>query len=269
MKNKKVSIIIPVYNTGVLAFKLVEKLLNDKYRNLEILLVDDGSTDDSLNALKEIKDSRVRIFTKKNGGPSSARNLGIKNITGEYLLFLDSDDNVSENFISEMVGNMDDDTAMAVCSVRYRKLWLKSEEDVYLDDFKCQKNESKKNFILRSLTHDGRMYPAFNKIFRSDAVRDNNLLFDEKMKFGEDTKFVLNYLNYCSGKIRFILKPLYIYNAGTPTSTAKKMEREWKNWRKCFSNLKKWVGKNPSFNEKRLLALIYLKWRASWLKARF
>ena len=100
-------------------------------------------------------------------------------------------------------------------------------------------------------------------------IRGNHdVRYDETMNYGEDTKFVMNYLNAAEGKIKFILKPLYIYYAGTSTSTAKKSQGVWSNWQKCFDNLKHWVGKNPSWNQKRILALIYLKWRASWLRTK-
>ena len=89
------------------------------------------------------------------------------------------------------------------------------------------------------------------------------------MNYGEDTKFVLEYLKNKNGEIRFVLEPLYIYNAGTTTSTAAKTVGVWSNWQKCYKNLRKWVGKRSSLQEKILLKMIYLKWRASWLKAKF
>ena len=112
------------------------------------------------------------------------------------------------------------------------------------------------------------MYPAFNKIFDAEVVRKYNLRFDENMNYGEDTKFVLDYLKRKDGEVRFVLEPLYIYNVGTETSTAKKTMGIWRNWQKCYKNLKKWTGRKTGFGEKVLLRLIYLKWRASWLKAK-
>ena len=264
-----VSVIIPVFNTGKSAKNLVELLLENKYKNIEIIVVDDGSTDDSVGLLENIKDVRVKIFHKKNGGPSSARNYGIEKAKGEYLLFIDSDDDIDGEFVQKMVEAMDDNTVMAVCGVKYCKTDKNKKENVYLDSFPYRKNENNKEWMLRGLLHDGRMYPVFNKIFRADIVKDNRLKFDESMSFGEDTKFVMDYLNKAEGKIKLILEPLYIYYAGTSTSTAKKMQGEWKNWRKCFVNLKKWVGKRPTIRQKKIIGLIYLKWRVSWLRTKF
>ena len=262
-----VSVIMPVFNTGKTAEKLIEKILGS-FGNLEIIVVDDGSTDDSLATLKGIKNKKVKIFDKKNGGPSSARNFGIEKAQGKYLLFVDSDDNVEKDFVEKMVKVMDDDILMAVCGVRYCKLDNDSEEDVYLDDFPYRENENNKDLMLRSLLHDGRMYPAFNKIFRADIVKNNKLKFDESMSFGEDTKFVMDYLDNADGQIRFLLEPLYVYYAGTSTSTARKMQSDWRNWKRCFLNLKKWTGSRLTLGQRKILGLIYLKWRVSWLRSR-
>ena len=267
MDESLVTVVIPVYNTGQSAKKLAEKVL--KNSNTEVILVDDGSTDNSMDVLGSIKNKRIKLYNIENGGPSVARNFGIGNAKGKYLMFLDSDDDIKEDFIKKMVKEMEKEgVALAVSGVEYRKLKQKTAENVYLNDFPYKENEDNKSLVLRSLFSDGRMYPAFNKIFDAEVVRKNKLQFDESMKFGEDTKFVLDYLKCKNGRISFVSEPLYIYNAGTSTSTAKKMEKEWRNWRKCFSNLRKWIGRKSTLNEKRLLVMIYLKWKASWLKAK-
>ena len=267
MKGVEVSVIMPVYNTGESAKKLIEKILGS-FDNLEIIVVDDGSIDDSLNILKSLKDKRIMLFEKKNGGPSSARNFGIKKAKGKYLLFVDSDDDVEKDFVVKMVKAMDSKIAMGVCGVRYCKLSKESKENVYLDDFPYRENEGNKDLMLRSLLHDGRMYPAFNKIFRADVIKNSGLKFDESMSFGEDTKFVMDYLDNADGQIRFLLEPLYVYYAGTSTSTARKMQSDWRNWKRCFLNLKKWMGSRLTLGQRKILGLIYLKWRVSWLRSK-
>lgn len=264
-----VSIIIPVFNTGRSAKKLVNGILDGKYSNVEIILVDDGSTDDSLGILKSINNDKVRVYSKENGGPSAGRNFGIAKARGEYLLFIDSDDEIRDDFVNKLVENMrDDEVALVSTGIVYKKMKEGMAENLYLQPFERRNGEKLEKFILRSLLKDGRMYPAFNKIFDAEVVRKYNLRFDEEMNYGEDTKFVLDYLKKKSGEVRFILEPLYIYNVGTTTSTAAKTVDVWGNWQKCYANLKKWVGRKASFDEKILLRLIYLKWRASWLKAK-
>lgn len=106
MSNKPlISIIVPVYNTGKYLEKCVKSCLSQTYENLEVLLVDDGSTDGTGSLCDEWqrKDNRVRVFHKENGGTSSARNLGIKEAGGEYLGFVDSDDFIGETMYEKLV----------------------------------------------------------------------------------------------------------------------------------------------------------------------
>ena len=102
---KKLSIIIPVYNAEAFLPRCIESILNQTYRNLEILLVNDGSKDDSLQiCLQYAKtDSRILVFDKSNGGAASARNLGLKHVTGEYIGFCDSDDFFDEDTFSSLI----------------------------------------------------------------------------------------------------------------------------------------------------------------------
>lgn len=108
MNNELISIIIPVYNVEKLLPKCINSVLNQTYSNIEIILVDDGSTDASGSICDEYlkKDNRINVFHKKNGGLSSARNYGIRNSSGNYLFFLDSDDFVDQNIIEKLLKSM-------------------------------------------------------------------------------------------------------------------------------------------------------------------
>ena len=96
-----ISVIVPVYNVEEYLEECLNSILVQTYTNLEILIVNDGSTDNSLEILQEFsqRDSRITIFTKENGGLSSARNLAIDEAKGEYFTFIDSDDYIEENYI--------------------------------------------------------------------------------------------------------------------------------------------------------------------------
>jgi glycosyltransferase involved in cell wall biosynthesis len=103
-----ISIVVPVYNTSVYLNKCIESIINQTYTNLEIILVDDGSTDNSGNICDEyaLKDNRISVFHTKNKGQSEARNLGISNSNGECISFIDSDDFVNLDFIEFLYKNM-------------------------------------------------------------------------------------------------------------------------------------------------------------------
>ena len=101
----KVSIIIPVYNVEAVLERTINSILQQEYRNFEVLLINDGSTDSSGKICDYFAaiDSRIRVFHRKNGGVSSARNVGLKNAAGEYIVFIDSDDVVEANFLHSYI----------------------------------------------------------------------------------------------------------------------------------------------------------------------
>ena len=119
IKTTLISVVVPVFNTYLFLDRCIFSILAQTHKNLEILLIDDGSTDDSLqkcNAFKKM-DKRIKVFHKKNGGLSSARNLGLQNATGEYICFVDSDDYVENNYIELLLTTIiSKNTDVAVCS---------------------------------------------------------------------------------------------------------------------------------------------------------
>lgn len=263
-----VTIVVPVYNTGKIASKLIKDILNDNYKNIDVVVVDDGSKDDSLKLLNKIKSKKLRVFSKENGGPSSARNYGVNVAKGKYILFVDSDDDVKDDFVSKMVDAIcNPGIDLVMSGVKFVRDNGRIKKDEFLDEFKREKNEKIKSFALRSMVSDGRMYPAFNKMFKMDIIKRHSIRFDETMSFGEDTKFVLDYISKMNGEIAQILQPLYIYNVGTSTSTAKRLEGNWDNWRKSYKNLQRWID-SGDLHQKRLLMIIYLRWRYSWMRAK-
>ena len=268
-----VSIIVPIYNTAKYLPKCLDSILNQTYQNLEIILVDDGSTDDSGTIAKNYakKDSRIKVIHQENAGQSSARNLGLKKSTGEYISFIDSDDTIAKTFVEKLLQPYlkNPNISLTVCGLRYNWLKTKTSTEVFLKPLrKRRKNESKKAYILYLLTVDGRMYSSFNKIYQKSYLK--NLEFDRKLNFAEDTKFVLEYIKNTPDQsdIAFILEALCYYNYGTETSTLKKTATVWKNWQTSYQNLKNWLGKNPSPHEKFWLHLIYLRWRISHHRAK-
>ena len=99
----KVSIIIPVYNSEEYIKRCLESVINQTYKNLEILIINDGSKDKSDEIIKSYKDDRIKYITQENRGLSGARNTGIDNSTGDYIMFLDSDDSIDLDAVSLLV----------------------------------------------------------------------------------------------------------------------------------------------------------------------
>ncbi|QZY76613.1 glycosyltransferase family 2 protein [Limosilactobacillus fermentum] len=115
--NPAVSIIVPIYNVEKYIGRCVKSILNQTFKKYELLLVNDGSTDGSINVCRELvkDDARVKILNKVNGGLSDARNFGIDNSIGEYIIFIDSDDYVDKDFVKELYTSIKNNDA-EVCS---------------------------------------------------------------------------------------------------------------------------------------------------------
>lgn len=262
----ELSIVIPVYNTGKSAKKLVQSIL--KYNqniNFEIILIDDGSTDNSLSILQNLKLPKIKIYHQMNNGASSARNLGIKKASGKYLSFLDSDDEISKDFYRQTLAKIKQaNVALVSTGFLYNRLYNNTKTAVFTDENPLKSpKETKNEYILKSLLKDGRLYSSVNKLYHTKIIKDNQIFFPENQYFAEDSKFVLDYLKYASGDIIHIKAPLYIYNYGTQNSTVRKTSLLWENWELQFSQLRSWVGNSPTKTEQSLLKKIRLRWRIS------
>lgn len=208
-----VSIIIPVYNVEKYIGRCLKSVTEQTYTKLEILIIDDGSTDNSLKICEEYKkkDERITIFHKKNGGVSSARNIGIKHATGDYLIFIDSDDYLQKEMIEQLYNNLIENYAdMSVC-----EYFISYENGK--DYRKFEKNEKKmldKKEVYKYLL-DTRYFGGFlfNKLIKKELIYNNGEIkfFDEKIHVCEDLLFICN-ISRNIGKVVYITQPLYYYS---------------------------------------------------------
>lgn len=266
----KVTIIVPIYNVSKYLPKCIDSILSQTYRNLEILLIDDGSTDDSSKIAKDFakKNPRIKYIHQSNAGQSSARNLGLKHASGKFISFIDGDDEIAPRFVENLITAFQKpNVILSVCGIRFNRLRNKTTSDAYINRIRPRKKkESFKAYILYLLAIDGRMYSSVNKLYLAKYAKI--LQFDTKLNFAEDTKFVLDYLGKTSGNISFIEKPLYIYNYGTENSTMQRTSTIWQNWQTSYQNLKSWLGPSPSVREKFWLHAVYLRWRISFIRTK-
>lgn len=141
--NSLISVIVPIYNVEKYLNKCVNSIINQTYKNLEIILVDDGSPDNCPQMCDDYakKDSRIKVVHKKNGGLSDARNAGMKVATGDYVSFIDSDDYISLDFHETLFQTMvDNDSDIVECSVV--KFYENKKFDEYIDDLKVTNYET-------------------------------------------------------------------------------------------------------------------------------
>lgn len=277
MKSPLISIIIPVYNTGDMAVKLLNQLVKDPYDNLEIICVDDGSSDDSFQLLSEFKRQlkltggkrKIVLMKQENAGPAAARNRALLEVRGELVAFIDSDDTVSKNYLSEMSKLLlEEKAAVATSGFLYKRIHQKTEKEMFTNEIaEREEGEDFKAYVLKNLAKDGRLYASVNKMFRADVILKHDLKFPTGWDFAEDTNFVLQYLKWAKkdgfDRLKFLAKPYYIYHYGTETSTVASSSLPWKNWQKSFDYLSKWVGKNPTKEQKYWLSRVMIRWRIS------
>lgn len=272
MKNNPlVSVVIPVYNTAKYLPRCLDSIIHQTYHNLEIIIIDDGSTDDSYIIAKEYatKDPRIKLIHQKNSGLSGARNTGIAKATGKYISFVDSDDEITSDFIEKLFQpyQKDQNISLTVCGFLRKFIKTQHSETMFLNPASTfKKSDTNKSYILRLFSLDGRLYSVDNKLFISDIVKLSS--FDTTRKFAEDTKFVLDYLKHTNYKITFILEPLYIYNFGSETSTVNKSAIDWRNWQKSYKDFTNWTGGNPTTKEKFWLKILLLRWRISYYRSK-
>ena len=204
MKEEKITIVIPVYNTSKYLSKCLDSVINQSYSNIEIVLVNDGSKDNSgdICDLYSSKDKRIKVIHKENGGVSSARNSGIDNARGKYVTFIDSDDLVHPDYIKTLVNNLDD--SLSVCHIEYFKNDVSFTNNEKEEIIELNKDE----FI--ELCRMSLLNTPCCKLFNLDILKKNKVYFDNKLSLGEDLLFNLEYLNYIN-KITVTSKKLYYY----------------------------------------------------------
>ncbi len=285
---EKISVIIPVYNTGKMAVKLALQIVRSSYKKLEVIFVDDGSIDDSFKILSEFARQyetktrnkavpKIKVLVKEHSGISATRNYGIAKSTGKYISFLDSDDSIDKYFFEKLLASLKKyenlnskelRVVMAISGILYRRAKKEKTKELYTKPLKTQlPDETFFDYIIRLFYTDGRMYFVTNKLFRADIIKHFNLSFDETMSFAEDTKFVLNYLKVAQKigftKLEFVLEPLYHYVYGNENSIVRTSSLSWGNWLKSYRDFMFFTEKNRTKKTKYYLKLLYLRWQIS------
>ncbi|MGO5070048.1 glycosyltransferase family 2 protein [Roseburia faecis] len=208
-ENILVSVIVPVYNTEKYIERCLKSLKEQTYKNIEVILIDDGSTDNTLHVCEKYKreDRRFSFTTKTNTGVSDTRNIGIEKAKGKYVVFVDSDDYVENDYIETLVQGMESyDVQMAcveykIISGNNQKLHRYMEKDV------CMNAESAINCLGDQRFFQGYLW---NKIFVKDIILNNNLTFDTNIRLCEDMLFCLKYLGSISNVI-YLHQAVYNY----------------------------------------------------------
>lgn len=205
MEQELISVIIPIFNLEHYIEKCIDSVLKQTYTNLEILLIDDGSTDNSLEICNKFKenDRRIKILTQNNKGVSSARNKGLDNAHGEYILFVDGDDYIEKNMIEKLYLNIKE-YDISICNFYEVNKNLKIENSMHNTNNVIDSEE----FFTNIFENDGVRGYLWNKLIRKTIIK--NIRIDEELSIMEDLVFLAN-ISRNINKV-YIDKNLYLYN---------------------------------------------------------
>lgn len=219
MQEEKVSVILPIYNAEKYLKKCVNSVINQTYSNLQIILVNDGSTDGSWEICQQLrtKDNRIEIYTQSNRGVSVARNKGLNVANGKWIMFVDPDDVLDNNIILELLSqvvNSSTDIVACTCygfnrNKKYRARFFETsrnfssnKEDLYLQLLNVSYGQSSDIFTAIGV--------PWGKIYRRDFLQRNHLEFDPDLRRMQDNIFNM-FAFYYANDIIYVDKPLYYY----------------------------------------------------------
>lgn len=226
--NISITLIVPVFNGENYIDSFMKSLDSQTLKNFEVIFIDDGSKDESLNILKRYKRSNVFVYHQKNMGVSDARNLGISKSHGDIIIFPDIDDNLKDNYVERLVDCLRLDTQLGFCG--YVE---KSGKGSVIFSFnpKVTLYKNKLAFVDELLRHHSIGSALWNKVFLGQIIRDNNIMFDSSITIGEDLLFIMNYLKYVK-QVRGVVGQLYEYTlnidgAMNKSTLARKYNKNW------------------------------------------
>lgn len=187
-----ISIIIPIYNAEVFIERCLKSVFNQVYHNWELILVDDGSTDNSLKKCEKYVTSNVHLYHKSNGGVSSARNFGLKKCSGNYVVFVDVDDYLEENYLFNLVSNIEKNDLVVA---GYNEVYSSGKIQKIVFSVPHIVNHSYLKNKFNELYVSNFFNSPFNKIYKKSLI---TFEFNEQQSLGEDLLFNLNYIQKCS-----------------------------------------------------------------------
>lgn len=223
MGNEIVSIVIPIYNAEKYILRCLESLQQQTYRKFECVIIDDGSVDKSKLLVEGVceRDYRFRYIYQENAGPSAARNRGIREVCGKYLIFIDADDYVERNYIEQLVCKIKQGMDLVCCGyIDISRYGIVCWNDFIKGDF------SRERLIQCIINGTGGV--LWGKIFKTSIVKDNDIQLDESLFMCEDMIFVLQYVEYVT-EWCVIPQNLYYYNRLNENSISKKINDGYLN----------------------------------------
>lgn len=211
LEKGKISVIVPIYNAEKYLSHVLQDICKQTYKNMEILLVNDGSTDGSAEILQKYadQDERIKVINICNGGPSRARNIGLDNASGEFVRFIDADDRIPEDSMENMVRAYFNNNEIDLVIGNYL---CEPQKNYFLGDIFSEGIVESKEFVGHFIKYIKSFYYGvpWNKLYKKEIIDTYNLRFDESIIWCEDFLFNIDYYERCK-KIYYIKSTGGIY----------------------------------------------------------
>lgn len=248
---EKVSIILPVFNARKELARCLDSIISQDYENFEVLAVNDGSTDESLEVLERYSryDPRLKVFTQENSGVSAARNLALEKAEGAYILFVDSDDALPDGAIRRLVEAMEAEKADLVIAPYTEVLAASFRKDH--SQLKCRGKLQQRDFLDFYRQYPNSFYYSvlWNKLYRRAIIKDKQLEFEYGMAWSEDFVFNTNYYRHMA-RVAVLDEPVYDYHRNLngltinfarkvmahPIQAVRDKKRLWQHYKGLFTH---------------------------------
>ena len=211
MNKPIITIIIPIYNAANCIDRCITSIYTQTFTDYEIILVNDGSTDNSAEICRKYaeNDSRITFIDKKNGGAGSARNAGIEVATGKYIYFCDANDEISDNLLERIYGEAENKNADLVVFSVHSKIIDSDNGSVIKEEASFFENKEAFRREFSRLYYEGVLFGGpINKFFKADLISNNNIRFPD-LRRGQDEIFNMQYYKYVNSCV-VIPDSLYI-----------------------------------------------------------
>ena len=207
MEESKISIILPTYNSDDVLENAIKSVIEQTYKNWELVIIENGKKGQAEQIAQSFNDKRIIYMYQEQPNVSNARNVGLENVTGKYVAFIDSDDRYEKDFLQKMVQYLEQNNLQLV-TCGYRKLSDKSKM-LIKDNTSIFKTTNIKEYL--EITKENYLYnELWNKVYISSIIKENNIKFDSNYELGEDFIFNLDYTKFIE-KAGYINEPLYVY----------------------------------------------------------
>lgn len=192
-----ISVIIPVYNAGAYLQKTIDCLLKQTTKDYEVILINDGSTDNSLSICNNIasRDNRFKVINKENGGASAARNDGLRSANNELITFIDADDEISDNYLFALLSSYNNYSSPDLIIQGLIQVFPTHKKKFQLEEF-CYDLENNAGLFFDKVFLNDFSGP-YCKLFKRSIIENNDIVFNSNIIYAEDFDFLLNYLRYC------------------------------------------------------------------------